>query len=171
MTDITETVLDPRQAPTQHVVALQTLHGAPRRVAEILARLPAEAQAWQPTPEAWSAHMLAAHLAAGEAPFRQRLQRIVDEDNPWLPYFGPDVARPDTPGSLDTLLAQFRAEREALVRWLVALTPADWERPAVHETMGPTTLALQVHNIASHDADHLEQLSEAGRAWEKISHA
>ena len=115
--------------------------------------------------------MLAAHLAGGEAPFLRRLQTVVAEDNPYLPYFGPDVARPDAVGTTGEFLAQFAQERAALVRLLVDLAPAAWDRPAVHETMGPTTLALQVQNIANHDADHLEQLAEAVKAWEQRPHA
>ncbi len=170
MTDSTETVLDSTQAPTRHVVVLQALHVAPRRVAEIVGRLPAAAHDWPPTPEAWSPRMLVAHLAGGEAPFLKRLQSVVTTENPYLPYFGPDVARPDAPGTLPELLERFRLERRALVQLLVGLQPEDWARPAVHETMGPTTLALQVQNIANHDADHLEQLLEAARAWDQHAH-
>lgn len=167
MTDIAETMLDSRQAPTQHVVVLQALQGAPQRAAALAAALPEEAHDWQSSPEAWSARMLAAHLSGGEAPFLKRMQTILTETNPYLPWFGPDVARPDAHGSLPDLLAQFEAERAALVQWLVDLQPADWERPAVHETMGPTTLALQAQNIANHDADHLGQLAEVVRAFEE----
>jgi hypothetical protein len=171
MTDSSETILDSRQAPTQHVVLLQALHGAPQRAASLAARLTPAGHDWSTASEAWSARMLAAHLAGGEAPFLKRMQSIVREANPYLPYFGPDVARPDAPGSLPDLLAQFERERATLVRLLVDLQPADWERPAVHETMGPTTLALQAHNIANHDADHLEQLAELVAAWEQHAHA
>lgn len=114
--------------------------------------------------------MLVAHLAGGEGPFLNRLQRVLAEANPYLPYFGPDVARPDAPGTLDELLEQFRSKRHLLVRLLVELAPEDWDRPAVHETMGPTTLALQTQNIAHHDVDHLEQLAELARAWEQTAH-
>lgn len=170
MTEITETVLDPRQAPTQHVVVLQALHAAPLRAAELAARLPSAAHDWQSAPDTWSARMLAAHLAGAEAPFLKRLQTIVKEIDPWLPYFGPDIARPDAPGTLPELLEQFRQERQALVRMLVDLSPADWERPALHQTMGPSTLALQVQNLANHDAEHIEQLSEVVQAWERRAH-
>lgn len=68
-------------------------------------------------------------------------------------------------------LARFRDGRDTLVNLLLNLQPADWQRPAVHETQGPTTQALQAHNIANHDADHLEQLIVAVRAWEQRRHA
>ena len=73
--------------------------------------------------------------------FLQRLQRIMAEDNPFLPYFGPDVARPDSGQPPLTALADFQAARERLLVFLSALPPEAWDRSAVHETMGPTTLA------------------------------
>jgi hypothetical protein len=170
MSDITETVLDPRQAPTQHVVVLQALHGAPQRVARLVGGLPSAAHDWRPAPEAWSARMTVAHLAGAEGLFLGRVRAVLSEANPFLPNFGPARARPDGPGNVPELLARFEQERAALVRLLVDLRPADWERTAVHEAMGPTTLALQIHNIANHDTDHVEQLAALVSAWERRPH-
>jgi uncharacterized damage-inducible protein DinB len=153
-------------APTRFIVMLQALNHAPARAAELTASLSDEAHHWQPGLEEWTMQQLVAHLAAAEAPFLKRLARIVEEDHPWLAYFGPDVARPDSTEALPTLLSRFRAARDELLRFLSSLPPEAWERPATHETMGPTTLALQVQNIISHDADHLEQLYDLRRAWE-----
>ena len=153
------------QAPTRHIVTLQALRGAPTRAAEMLAALPEEAYHWQPSSQAWCMRQIVAHLAAGDSPFLARLQRMLSEHNPFLPYFGPDVARPDSPEPMPALLASFRAERDRVLRFLSELAPDDWERPGVHETMGPTTLALQVQNIAHHDAEHLGELHALGQAW------
>jgi hypothetical protein len=102
------------------------------------------------------------HLAAGEAPFLARLRRMAAEDNPFLPYFGPEVARPDASQRLPAALAHFRAERVRLVAFLADLPDKAWARPAVHETLGATTLALQVQNIIDHDQEHLGQLRGQG---------
>jgi hypothetical protein len=112
-------------------------------------------------------HQVVAHLAAGEAPFLSRLRRLAAEDKPFLPYFGPDVARPEADEPMPALLEKFRAERETALRFLTTLGTDDWERPGVHETMGPTTLALQVQNIANHDAEHLSELHALRAAWEQ----
>lgn len=147
---------------------LQSLNTAPTRAAEIVNSLPDEAHGWKPSAEEWSIGQLVAHLAAAEQPFRERLNRILQEDKPWLPYFGPDVARPDFIQSMPQVLARFRAERAALIEFLSARLPQDWERPATHETMGPTTFALQVQNLINHDTEHLGQMDEICRAWEKV---
>lgn len=108
---------------------------------------------------------------ACEAPFLGRLTRIIQESQPWLPYFGPDVARPDLAIPMPEVLARFRAERDQLIVFLSTLAPDDWERPAIHETMGPTTLAGQVQNIVNHDSEHLGQLYELREAWQNHLHA
>ena len=149
-------------APTQRIVMLQTLGNAAARLAGELEALGADRFDWQAAPGEWSARETVTHLAAGEAHFLNRLQRIAAEDNPFLPYFGPDVARPDSELSWPDALESFRAERERLLAFLSSLPPEAWDKPAVHETMGPTTLALQVQNVINHDLEHLAQLHEAG---------
>ena len=157
--------------PTRYIVLLQSLRSSPDRLEAAVRSLPAEAHDWRPGEQDWSAHMLASHLAAAEAPFLKRLTRIAAEDRPSLPWFGPDLARPDSPDPLPAILARFRDEREHLLEFLSGLAPEDWERPAVHETMGPTTLALQVQNLVNHDTEHLGQLDVLLRDWDTRSHA
>ncbi len=158
-------------APTQHIVMLQTLNNAAARLAGELESLGADGGDWRPAPGEWSASETLTHLAAAEPPFLQRLQRITAEDNPFLPYFGPAVARPDPAQPAPAALASFRAGRERLLAFLSDLAPDDWDRPAVHETLGPTTLALQVQNIINHDLEHLAQLHQVGQLRSKDGHA
>ena len=158
-------------APTQRIVMLQTLGNAAVRLANVLESLGAEGCDWQPAPGQWSATETVTHLAAAEGPFLQRLRRIVAEDNPYLPYFGPDVARPDSSLHLPAVLAGFRADRERLLAFLSSVAPEDWDRPAVHETMGPTTLALQVQNVINHDLEHLAELHKTSLLNSKRVHA
>jgi uncharacterized damage-inducible protein DinB len=147
---------------------LQTLQTAPARAAEITATLEVAAHDWRPSPNAWTCRETLAHLAAADPPFEARLARILVEDNPWLPYFGPEVARPEPHHlPLVELIGRFRAQRDQLLKFLSAVAPEAWGRPAVHETLGPTTLAQQVQNVINHDADHLGQLQALRRAWEK----
>ncbi len=157
-------------APTHYIVLLQALTNAPTRVAEALAAWPAEAYEWRPAPDIWSLSQTVAHLAAADPLLQQRLTRMMQSENPWLPYFGPDVARPEVDAAAPDLLARFRGARAELLNFLAGLTPDDWERPGVHETMGPTTLAQQVQNIINHDAEHLGQLYELRQAWEYQPH-
>ena len=155
---------------TRYIVMLQTLRNAPGRMAEIVEALSGAGGDWRPRPEAWTSRQLIAHLAAADPLFEKRLARIVAEDNPWLPYFGPDTARPEADALLPELASRFRTQRDHLLKFLSALPPEAWERSAVHETMGPTTFAQQVQNIISHDTDHFGQLHDLRRAWESQAH-
>ena len=158
-------------APTQHIVLLQALGNAPARLAAELAPLGEAGAGWRPAPGEWSAVETVTHLAAAEPPFLARLEHIAAEDNPFLPYFGPEVAAPDASRPLPEALADFRAGRERLLAFLAGLPPAAWHRPAVHQTLGPTTLALQVQNILNHDREHLAQLQRTVQAWPNHAHA
>lgn len=156
--------------PTHYIILLQSLHNAPTRVAEVMETLPAAAYEWQPAPGAWSLGQTLAHLAASDPLFQNRLISMTQAPNPWLPYFGPDAARPDIDAPIPELLDRFRAARAELLNFLSGLNPEDWERPGVHETMGPTTLAHQVQNLINHDAEHLGQLYELCQTWEHQPH-
>ena len=149
-------------APTQHIVLLQALRNAPDRIAEVMAGVD---DAWQPGPEAWSAREAVSHLAACDPLFLQRFKRILELDNPLLPRFGPDVAAPRSDIPITESLNDLRQSRATLIEFLSALPPEEWERPAIHETLGPSTLALQVQNMLNHDAEHLGQLMELRQAW------
>jgi uncharacterized damage-inducible protein DinB len=156
---------------------LQTLRNVPDRIAEVVEALSGAGDDWQPQPEDWTCRQLVAHLSAADPLFEKRLARIVAEDNPWLLYFGPDTAnappvaaRPEADAPLPELLSRFRTQRDRLLKFLSALPPEAWERPAVHETMGPTTFAQQVQNIINHDTDHLGQLHDLRRAWKSQAH-
>lgn len=157
-------------APTHYIVLLQSLTNAPARVAEVMEALPTEAYEWQPAPATWSLSQTVAHLAASNLPFQNRLRRMVQAENPWLPYFGPEVARPNVDAPAPELLARFRDSRTDLLDFLAGLAPEDWERRGVHETMGATTLAQQAQNIVNHDAEHLGQLYELRQTWEYQPH-
>jgi uncharacterized damage-inducible protein DinB len=139
------------------------LRNAPERLANICAALD---EGWRAEPEGWSARETVSHLAACAEPFQQRFNRILELDNPLLPYFGPEVAQPRRDIPVTESIAQLRQSRATLTEFLSALPLEMWERPAVHETLGPTTLALQVQNMLNHDADHLGQLMELRETWE-----
>lgn len=151
-------------SPTQHIILLQALRFLPDRVAEIVTALDEE---WRPTPETWSGRETVSHLAACDPLFHNRFNRILEFDNPLLPYFGPEVAQPRRDLPIADSLFQLREARTALVLFLSALAPDTWARPAVHATLGPSTLALQVQNMVNHDAEHVGQLMALRHAWEE----
>lgn len=152
---------------TRYIIMLQSLSAAPTRVAELLQPLNDDGFTFSAGGDGWNMRQTVSHLAAAESPLFLRIKRILNEDNPFLPYFGPDVAVPDDGQPVAKSLVEYRRARDQLVTLLTNLLPNDWERPAVHETLGATTLAMQVQNIVNHDLEHYGQLLELRRAWEK----
>ena len=164
MTDISSKV------DTHYIVLLQQMRNAPERLAAIACDLPKAAHTWQPEPKTWSISHVVAHLTGTHRPFIQRLQRILAEENPTVLFFGPDVARPEFEVDLDILIENFRAGREEFLDFLSAIEPADWNRPAIHENAGPTTIELQVKDIIKHDNVHIDQAENLVTRWGTIEH-
>ncbi len=55
-------------------------------------------------------------------------------------------------------LAQFRALREANLRLLKALTPAQWKQYGMHAERGEESIEMIVQMMAGHDLNHLGQI-------------
>ena len=94
-----------------------------------------------------------------------------ERDQPLAALFGPEVAKPDGAASLPEALADFQAGRERLLGFLAELALQDWDRPAVHETMGATNMALQVQNLINHDREHLAEVHRMAQLWEEQARA
>lgn len=148
---------------------IEALRASPEQVAELISPVPPAAHTWKPQPEEWSLAQTVAHLAAADGPFETRLRRILAENNPYLPYFGPAVAKPEVDAPLEILVARFRTSRDQLLNFLDELDLDAWQKLAVHETMGPTTFALQVQNIINHDAEHLNSMKAIITAYALVA--
>lgn len=145
---------------TKRIVLLQALSSTPVDIARVLRPLDHQAVRWQVNPNQWSAAAVLIHLTQVEKPYRHRLQRIVQEDKPTVPYIGPQVGEIPADLTVAELLLNFECEREQTIAFLQELSPGDWQRPATHETLGRTTLRYQVQNLVDHDIEHTNQLVE-----------
>lgn len=120
---------------------------------------------WQPAPDAWSVHMVLAHLLNCEPHFQRRLAQIVSEQNPHLPAFSPLHAPPKSDLTFPHLLTTFEFTRQQTLAQIYTYTAADWQRPAVHEHTGHTTLTEQLVVIVNHDVAHIGQLYDLRELW------
>jgi uncharacterized damage-inducible protein DinB len=111
-----------------------------------------------PTPEEWSIADVVAHLGYIEPLYLARLRRIVDQDNPFEPFLGPDRSAHDLSRSLNELLQQFILRRAETVVFLQGLQQSDWARHVTHETRGLGRLRDHVQMLVEHDSDHLQQI-------------
>lgn len=117
-----------------------------------------------PDPGEWSPLEVVCHLRDSESLVqRPRLERIVNEDDPFLT----SPQDPPGPGEMGcetddycNPAEEFAAEREITVEILRALPPEAWERSARHSIFGPTTLLEMANFTSTHDRLHLQQICQ-----------
>ena len=113
-------------------------------------------------PNGWTTLEVVCHLRDFDAIFRQRAQQIVAEDYPHLMPQDHEAMVVDRHYNDDTLadvLATLDASRQETVAFFQSLTPAQWERAALHPSQGHFTLTHAVIQVGSHDVNHLEQIT------------
>lgn len=144
---------------TRRAMLLDALAATPADVGLLLRRLPAAAAGVRPAADVWSVADVLCHLAVTEGLYRARLQRVVGEERPFLPYIHPDAAGHEAERPLAELIADFAAARAETLVFLRELPPGAWQRRAVHETLGETTFRYLVQGLVDHDTAHLSQLA------------
>ena len=152
---------------SQNNFLIQALSGYAKRIEQCVTDMPDEMLVWQPAPTEWSVQMVMAHLLHCEPLYRRRLARIVAEDHPSLPGFGPEQAPPIAEDSFPDLLAAFDDARRQTLSRIYDYSPEDWERPAFHKVQGATTLKAQIRNMVDHDMEHLGQIHDLCELWQK----
>jgi len=130
----------------------------------MLRNIPARYWEQHPIPDEWSILQIVCHLLESEQVVqRPRLQRILNEDNPFLrspqPPPGPHEALACDQSGLRAA-RRWAAERQKTIMWLRQLSANDWQRPARHSIFGLTTLLEMAHFTAQHDRLHLNQLCQ-----------
>lgn len=144
---------------SKRIILLQALASAPNDLAITLRHVDAPTLHKRPSPDAWCVADVLTHLIDVEIQYQVRLRRIVAEERPHLPYI---LAHPQTDpeATLSALLEQFQAVRDQTLAFLRDLSMGDWQRAAVHETMGETKLRYMVQTLVNHDTEHLNHLVE-----------
>lgn len=140
--------------------ALSMLRATPATLAALLTSFDEEALSLA-TDKGWSVHHVVAHIFDVEQViFDDRIQRILDEDRPFIRSIDP-LARMDQRGLLTRhvidLVAELAASRPARVEATAALTPAQLVRAGDHDEAGEITVSDLIHQWAYHDLMHLKQ--------------
>jgi hypothetical protein len=127
----------------------------------------------EPRPTAFPLAKCLAHLSHTEGHcYRMRLDRFLSEDNP---EFESDDAQHhlelyrnmDPEDAFD----HFEEQRETNIEALRDLPPEAGERRAVHQKVGPITLAQMLNEWALHDLGHIRQIAELVRARKYVAGA
>jgi DinB family protein len=114
----------------------------------------------------WNVHQVAAHTRdVNQFVYGLRAQRTATEDNPEFESFDGDAYTRDhysANESLQTILAGFVQNVEALVVVLRALPPEGWSRVSRHVKLGSGfTLQSWVERDLAHIEEHLETVQKA----------
>ena len=151
-------------------VTVSALQAFPAQLEAHYAAIPAAFRHWAPPSwdgvpsEPFTAIEQVCHVRDIEVEgYHVRLRRTLDEEQPVLVSIDSEaVAKQRGYGSADTdvVFAAFRAARAQTVALVQGLTPVQLARTATFEGYGPLTLRSLVHDLCSHDQQHL-----AGLQW------
>jgi HAD superfamily hydrolase (TIGR01549 family) len=151
--------------PQPVVGLLSILRSTPAALETLSANL--EEQEWKQKPAAneWCLAEIVAHLRDVDREVNlPRLEKVCQEDNPFLPGVDTDPWAVERQYFLeDGLVArqEFLAARTKLLELVSGLSDAGWQRLARHAIFGPTNASELVGIIATHDRLHVHQSFEA----------
>jgi hypothetical protein len=141
----------------------------PPRIAELTVGLtPVQLQA-APSPGAWSAHAVLAHLRACADVWGDCIVTILTHDTPTIRAVNPTTWIKDTPyleQAFHPSLHAFTAQRTALLALLEPLRPDGWARAATVTGAGkPLVRTIQGYAqwLASHERPHVKQIQHVAR--------
>ncbi len=112
--------------------------------------------------EGWSVVEVVCHLRDAEEISIQRMQAMRDQENPSITGYDQEALARDRDyrhQELRSALAEFIAFRETYIAELLALLPADWQRPGSHNEFGHITLLDHTVHHACHDSIHCAQIA------------
>ncbi len=129
----------------------------------VVGEIPVENLKRRPSPEKWSAHEHACHLAEVHPMFFERLDLMLEQENPTIkPYFPDKHDEPDLllKADLDESLKKFAEDRKNLLEKLRKLSPEDWQRTANHEEYSHYSIFIMFRHLALHDYVHTYRIEE-----------
>src|ERR1043165_6226861 len=118
------------------LILIAALDSAPRIIIGLVREVPPQNLKRRPSPDKWSAHEHACHIATGDAIYLERLDLMLSDPDPYITSMQPS---PDEEaGSLLNIdlivsLDFYASERARLVKRLKKLSEADWQTTAKHE--------------------------------------
>jgi uncharacterized damage-inducible protein DinB len=149
---------------TKRIVLLQALTSTATDMTYILKGVEGQPSNLNRPSDVWTLNDVLNHLIFVEGRFQERLRRVVEEEKPTVPAILPE----DTPlvdeAKTADLIQQFKESRNQTISFLKMLSPGQWQRPAIHERTGPTTLRFLVQLMIEHDIEHMNQIVQLQQA-------
>lgn len=143
---------------------ISALETAPDVIIPLIREVPPQILKRRPSPGKWSAYENAIHLSQSDAAFRARLDLILSEPEPVIKSI--ENSPEDEAGAmldvdLDESLDRYVRERASLVERLKKLSPAEWQKTAIHEAFDHYSVFIMFRHLYLHEMHHasvIEQL-------------
>ena len=142
---------------------IDALERAPALVVPLVREMPIPLLKRRPTPEKWSVHEHACHLATVHGVFFQRLDYLLSHPAPVITPYLPGTDEPDDAlmrMDLDDALASYSNDRARLVERLRQVSPTEWAKSAIHPEYSRYTVFIMFRHLALHDLFHAYRIEE-----------
>ena len=153
---------------------LEAAEKSPKEIAAAVSGLSDKVLRYKPAPDKWSVQEILAHLEdVEEHGMRARVAAMIGQNEPVLVPFDQEkrlVEMRYNRKDPRRTLASFTRQRQANLKWLRTLKPAQLKRKGIHQTVGEITAGEMIHEWAFHDLGHLKQILEVKRysLWPRI---
>ena len=146
---------------------LAILASTPQKIKQELSSMSLKEMQTRPAESKWSVQEVLAHLDdVEEIGMRARVAAMLEAQNPLLPSFDQEKRGEEMKYNRKhplKSLASLARQREANVKWLRNLKPAQLKRRGTHQKVGEIAVAELVTERAFHDLGHLKQILEIKR--------
>ena len=144
-------------------ILISALEMAPGVIIPLIREVPPQILKRRPGPTKWSAYEHAVHLSQSDASFRARLDLILSTPEPYIESI--ENTPEDEAGAmldidLDESLDRYVRERATLVERLETLSPAEWQKTAVHEAFDHYSVFIMFRHLLNHEMLHAYRIEE-----------
>ena len=150
------------------------LEGTPDLLRALLDGISDEQTLWKAAPDRFSIAEVLEHLTHVEShAFRLRVERMVNEDHPFLEAYDQNAyaaAGQYSGREADESFAHWEEQREDNVAYLKSLPLSAGARTAAHQELGDITVSQLLNEWAFHDLGHIRQIAEIVRAIRYYPH-
>jgi len=142
---------------------ITALEAAPGVIIPMIREVRTQILKRRPSPAKWSAYEHAVHLSQSDVLFRDRLDLILSSPEP---YIETKLNSPEEEAGsmldidLDKSLDRYVRERASLVLRLKQLSPAQWEKTAVHEAFDHYSVFIMFRHVLNHEMLHAYRIEE-----------
>ena len=142
---------------------IDALERAPALIVPLVREVPAALLKRRPSPDRWSAHEQACHLAHVHGLFFSRLDQMLREPAPVITPYNPDTAESEdflVRMDLDDALQAFVSDRQRLVERIRRLSEDEWQKRADHGEYSHYSVFIMFRHLALHDFLHAYRIEE-----------